>query len=135
VLKWVERFPQIMWFGAAVLGWTAAKMIASEPAFAAWFAQAPWARLLLSVTIVGGLVAMPIWRALSPDARGQSLVIGILIVWVSLFGYIEQRWSDQFNPIDAWEWEHEIIDLVRWIGWIPLALLVHRRTRKATGAV
>ena len=47
VLKWVERFPQIMWFGAAVLGWTAAKMIASEPLLAAWFAAAPWGHTLL----------------------------------------------------------------------------------------
>ena len=30
VLKLVERHPQILWLGAAVLGWTAAKMIASE---------------------------------------------------------------------------------------------------------
>jgi hypothetical protein len=51
-----------------------------------------------------------------------------------VFGYIEQRGSDKFDPIDAWEWEHEIIDFVRWIGWIPLALLVHRRRRSATNA-
>jgi YjbE family integral membrane protein len=131
VLKWVERFPQIMWFGAAVLGWTAAKMIASEPMLGAWFAAAPWGRTLLSVLIVGGLVALPIWRAASPDARAQSLVIAIVIVWLSVFGYIEQRWSDKFDPIDAWEWEHEIIDLVRWIGWIPLALWAHRRAVRA----
>jgi len=131
VLKWVVRFPQIMWFGAAVLGWTAAKMIASEPMLGAWFAAAPWGRTLLSVLIVGGLVALPIWRAASPDARAQSLVIAIVIAWLSAFGYIEQRWSDKFDPIDAWEWEHEIIDLVRWIGWIPLALWAHRRAARA----
>ena len=130
VLKWVARFPQIMWFGAAVLGWTAAKMIASEPMLGTWFAAAPWGRTLLSVLIVGGLVVLPIWRAASPDARAQSLVIAIVIAWLSVFGYIEQRWSDKFDPIDAWEWEHEIIDLVRWIGWIPLALWAHRRAAR-----
>jgi hypothetical protein len=83
------------------------------------------------VVVVGGLVALPIWRALSPDARAQSLVVAILVAWLTLFGYVEQRWSDRFDPIDAWEWEHEIIDLVRWIGWIPLALLVSRRRRTA----
>ncbi len=132
VLKWVERYPQIMWFGAAVLGWTAAKMIASEPALSGVFAAAPWARTVLSVVIVGGLVALPIWSALSPDARAQSIVIAVVVAWVSLFGYVEQRFSDSFDPIDAWQWEHEIIDLVRWLGWIPLALLVHRRRVAAT---
>ena len=34
VLKWVERYPAILWLGAAVLGWTGAKMIASEPLLA-----------------------------------------------------------------------------------------------------
>ena len=36
VLHWVERFPAILWLGAAVLGWTAAKMIASEPLIRPW---------------------------------------------------------------------------------------------------
>src|SRR6185437_11011017 len=31
VLKWVVRYPAILWLRAAVLGWTAAKMLASEP--------------------------------------------------------------------------------------------------------
>jgi YjbE family integral membrane protein len=31
VLKLVERYPAIVWLGAAVIGWTAAKMIAGEP--------------------------------------------------------------------------------------------------------
>jgi YjbE family integral membrane protein len=31
ILKWTERFPAIIYLGAAVLAWTAAKMITSEP--------------------------------------------------------------------------------------------------------
>ena len=31
VLRMVDRFPSILWLGAAVLGWTAAKMISGEP--------------------------------------------------------------------------------------------------------
>ena len=31
LLKWVERFPAIVYFGAGVLAWTAVKMILSEP--------------------------------------------------------------------------------------------------------
>ena len=31
ILKWVERFPVIIYIGAAVLAWTAAKMVMTEP--------------------------------------------------------------------------------------------------------
>jgi YjbE family integral membrane protein len=31
VLKWIERFPAIIYIGAAILAWTAASMIAKEP--------------------------------------------------------------------------------------------------------
>lgn len=58
VLKWVERYPAIVYAGAAVLAWTAAKMIASEP-----FLQEPLAAhrltfpLLYAVAIAGVLWA------------------------------------------------------------------------------
>lgn len=31
ILKWIERFPSIVYVGGAVLAWTAAKMVTSEP--------------------------------------------------------------------------------------------------------
>ena len=40
VLKLVERFPAIIQIGAAVLAFTAAKMIVSEPLLASWFGNA-----------------------------------------------------------------------------------------------
>ena len=134
VLKWVERYPQIMWIGAAVLGWTAAKMIASEPLLQPWFVRAPWGRVALPALIVGGLIAMPIWRALTPDLRAQSIVIAVVIAWLALFGYVDRQWGQVFDPIDGWQWDRELIDLVRWIGWIPFALLVHRRGSRAESA-
>ena len=62
VLKWVERYPAILWLGAAVLGWTAAKMIASEPLLAGTLHEHRWLRTALYAAIVGGLVAAPVWR-------------------------------------------------------------------------
>jgi YjbE family integral membrane protein len=45
ILGWVERFPVIVYLGAGVLAWTAAKMITSEPIvkdeFAAWAPAVP----------------------------------------------------------------------------------------------
>ena len=126
VLKWVERFPQIMWLGAAVLGWTAAKMIASEPLLAPFHADYPWLRTLLYVLIVGGLVAVPVWRALSPDRRAQAGVLVIAAVWLAAWGYVEERLGVGLDLSDGWQWDSDTIGLVRWIGWIPLALLVQQ---------
>ena len=39
VLHWVERFPAIIWLGAGVLGWTAVKMIVTEPLLAPWLCR------------------------------------------------------------------------------------------------
>jgi YjbE family integral membrane protein len=39
ILRWVERHPWIVHVGVAVLAWTAAKMIVSEPLFADFFAR------------------------------------------------------------------------------------------------
>jgi YjbE family integral membrane protein len=134
VLKWVERFPQIMWIGAGVLGWTAAKMIASEPLLAPYLDAQPWLRTLLSIALVAGVVAMPVWRGLSPDHRAQGAVLAVMAAWVSFWGWVEDRYGVHFDPIDDWRWDNEIIDLVRWVGWIPLALLVHRRMKPGVAA-
>ena len=97
VLKWVERFPQIMWLGAAVLGWTAAKMIASEPLLRAVARAGAVGTSALPASIVGGLIAMPIWRALTPDARAQSIVIAMLIAWLALSDYVERAMGTVFD--------------------------------------
>jgi YjbE family integral membrane protein len=127
VLKWVERLPQIMWLGAAVLGWTAAKMIASEPLVAPFHAGYPWLQALLYVLIVGGLVAVPVWRALTPDRRAQTLVLVIASVWISAWSYAEERLGVGLDLSDGWQWDSDTIGLLRWIGWIPIALLVQQR--------
>jgi YjbE family integral membrane protein len=126
VLKWVERFPQILWLGAAVLGWTAAKMIASEPLLAGVLQAHPALRSLVYVIAVGGLVALPVLQSLSPAARAQGAVLALLAAWLTFWGWVEDRFGIDFDPIDGWRWDNEIVDLVRWVGWIPLALALHR---------
>jgi len=127
VVKWVERYPAILWGGAAVLGWTAAKMIASEALLAPWFAAYPAARTALYALIVGGLVAFPLWRSLSPGQRAQGAVLVLLVVWLSLFGWIERQMGARLDVFEHWRWDDELIDLVRWVGWIPVAIWLQRR--------
>ena len=69
VLRLVERFPAVIWLGAGVLGWTAVKMILAEPLLAPWLSNHPSTRLALQILVVGGLVAVPLWRSLLPHHR------------------------------------------------------------------
>ncbi len=54
LLKWVERHPSIVYVGAAVLLWTAAKMIADEPL--AQEALRPALHVSLYVAVIGGVL-------------------------------------------------------------------------------
>jgi YjbE family integral membrane protein len=62
VLKVVERFPVIIQAGAAVLAFTAAKMIASEPLLATVF-DAQALRWALYGSLVAGVLAAGWWRS------------------------------------------------------------------------
>jgi YjbE family integral membrane protein len=131
VLKWVERFPAIMWGGAGVLGWTAAKMIASEPLVVPFFAAHPEARSALYALLVGGLVAIPFWHSLNADRRALFAVLVLMVAWLTGFGWVEARMGVEFTLFDQWRWDDELVDLVRWVGWIPFALALHRRLAPA----
>jgi YjbE family integral membrane protein len=56
VLRLVDRFPQIIQLGAAVLAFTAAKMIVGEPLLDTVFDPYPAARLALYVALVAGVL-------------------------------------------------------------------------------
>ena len=57
VIKWVERFPIIIYIGAGVLAWTAAKMIVDEPMVKGFFTANPVLKWGLIVVIIVGVLA------------------------------------------------------------------------------
>ena len=57
ILKWVEKYPWIVHVGVAVLAWTAAMMIVSEPMLQPWFAAHPEFTVALYVLVIGGVFA------------------------------------------------------------------------------
>jgi len=126
VLKWVERYPVIIWLGAGVLGWTAAKMIATEPLLAGWLAAHPAFVTALEVVVVGGLVAAPAWRWLPHRHREQAVALVVMAVWLVGFGMLEDRIGFVVHPFDEWGLADELVDLVRWVGWIPVVMLASR---------
>ena len=56
ILKFVERYPVIVYVGAAVLAWTAVKMVTSEPLLQPWVAEYPVLVYLSYAVVIGGVL-------------------------------------------------------------------------------
>lgn len=61
ILKLIDRFPIIIYIGAAAIAWTAARMIAHDQLVAPWFDLHEWARYVLDATLVLGLCGLGWW--------------------------------------------------------------------------
>jgi YjbE family integral membrane protein len=90
VIALIERFPWVVVFGGALLGWIAGGMLVSDVAWQAWYeAQPPWfgraaaAAGALAVVVVGKLLARLRRPALPPAAapaeRAQRLIRRVLV--------------------------------------------------------
>jgi YjbE family integral membrane protein len=56
ILKFIERYPAIIYIGGAILAWTAATMISHEPLLKEFIAANPWVSTLLHIAIIGGVL-------------------------------------------------------------------------------
>jgi YjbE family integral membrane protein len=72
VLRWVERFPVIIYLGAGVLAYTAGHMIVSEPLLDAVFDPHLAARLATYAVVVAGVLAAGGWAAQRSRAPGRT---------------------------------------------------------------
>ncbi|PWK92743.1 TerC family protein [Fulvimonas soli] len=55
ILRWIERFPVIVYIGAGAIAWTAARMIAHDHLLSPWFEPRPWARYALDALLVAAV--------------------------------------------------------------------------------
>jgi nucleotide-binding universal stress UspA family protein len=58
ILKFVERYPAIVYIGSSVLAWTAVKMVTSEPLLQDFLAQYPAITWIAYVLVIGGVVGI-----------------------------------------------------------------------------
>ncbi|KQP47776.1 TerC family protein [Pseudorhodoferax sp. Leaf274] len=72
VLKLVERFPMIIKVGAAVLAFTAAKMIVNEPVLGATFTDNPALRWGLTAAVILGVLGAGWLKERSSAAKQQA---------------------------------------------------------------
>ena len=76
ILKYVERFPVIVYIGGAVLAWTAAKMMISEPLVKAYVDQHAILGQLAYFVVIGGVLSAGFWIN---HARVRANVAGYVI--------------------------------------------------------
>ncbi len=58
ILKWVERFPVIIYLGAGVLAWTAAKMMTGEPLVKEYLADHRTLNWVIYAAVIGLVLGM-----------------------------------------------------------------------------
>ena len=61
ILKWIERFPVIITFGAAILAWTASKMIVAEPFVGTYF-QNPFLKYSFEILVIALVVGIGVYK-------------------------------------------------------------------------
>ena len=61
ILKLIDRFPVIIYVGAAAIAWTSARMIAHDNLIAHWFDARDWAKYALDVLFVLGICGGGWW--------------------------------------------------------------------------
>lgn len=66
ILKYVERYPGIIYIGGAVLAWTAVKMIISEPLVKDFFEAYPALTGLAYIVVIGGVLGGGFWVNQAP---------------------------------------------------------------------
>jgi YjbE family integral membrane protein len=58
VLRWIERFPALLYVGSAVLAWTAAKMMTGEPFVHDWLEDRRWLTAAAYLAVIAGVVGL-----------------------------------------------------------------------------
>ncbi|OOG52470.1 hypothetical protein B0E47_14260 [Rhodanobacter sp. B05] len=61
ILKLIERFPIIVYIGAAAIAWTSARMISSDRLVDPWFDSHGWAVWTLDAVLVIGICGLAWW--------------------------------------------------------------------------
>jgi YjbE family integral membrane protein len=126
VLKLVDRFPHIVTLGGAILAWTAVKMMLGEPFIKTWVASHDWVKLPVYAAAIALVIVPVMWRAAAASSQLRWSLVAFVVVWLGLFNMVENTIGQHplFEP--GWHVGEEVIDLLMWVGWIPVALWLER---------
>lgn len=127
VLKLVDKYPHIITLGGAILAWTAVKMMMGEPFVKNYLADHHNVKFLAYVLAIALVIVPVLWRTLKQSAKLQWSSLAFVVVWLSIFGFIEDAvvMHPMFEP--GWHVGEEIIDMIMWLGWIPFVIALSKR--------
>ena len=121
VIKLVDRFPSVILLGGAVLAWTAYSMIVREPLLAAWFAEHAETKLVAAI-LVFAISLSPWWsERLSEKMKPITVLFPALLIWLLAFEIVASVWQVEVDYLLATTSGAQILDGLRWVGWLPFA--------------
>lgn len=125
ILKWIDRYPAIIFIGSGVQAWTAAKMVTSEGMLAEFFAEHHSWKLGVYAFIIGIIIVVPLLRRLRNHISSIPVSLAFLLVWLPVFDYIEEYTMLRYFSNGDAPMTRDLIDLVMWLGWIPFVVMLH----------
>jgi hypothetical protein len=122
VIKLVDRFPSVILIGGAVLAWTAYTMIIREPMLETWLQNHVATKMVIAILIFS--VAMSPWIAarLTERLKPITILLPALMVWLLGVEVVGTLLHTDLTYLPADETSEQVLNAVRWVGWIPLAV-------------
>jgi len=121
VIRLVDRFPSVILLGGAVLAWTAYSMIVREPLLVPWFAKHTETKLVVAI-LVFAISLSPWWsERLSEKMKPITVLFPALLIWLLGFEIAASQWQVQVDYLLTTTSGAQILDLLRWVGWLPFA--------------
>jgi YjbE family integral membrane protein len=72
IIKWIERFPVIVYIGSGVIAWTAGSMLMEEPLISRWLEDMEWLKWLVSLLVTMGVIALGYWKNKQKDSGNHT---------------------------------------------------------------
>ena len=121
VIKLVDRFPSVILLGGAVLAWTAYSMIVREPLLEPWFAKHTETKLVVAI-LVFAISLSPWWsERLGERMKPMVVLFPALLIWLLAFEVIASVWQVQFDYLLVTGTGGQMLEGLRWLGWLPFA--------------
>ena len=133
ILKYVEKYPIIMYIGGAVLAWTSCKMMVSEPFLKNFLEDQPWARV--AIYILTFEVAV-LWLWLSKVNQRLARItasLTFLAIWIAVFQWFKVALGLEINSLGESQADYTFLNFAWWIGWVPFVVLIDRYLQSGGG--
>ena len=102
ILKLVDRFPSIIYIGAGVLAWTAAKMIVSEPLVVAQLAGYAWVNWIIYALVFTGVLGGGYWsNRAAAQKRGELAAVPKALAAPIIYQEETRTMSKILVPVDG----------------------------------